>query len=59
MIGPSAFAALLALGSITMAPAHAQATPEPDAIKVTRTPLRDLRIDPRYIPAVLRGAHLP
>jgi hypothetical protein len=43
-------AALLVLGSITAAPAQAQATPVPDAMKVAGTPLGDSGIDPRDIP---------
>jgi hypothetical protein len=44
------------LGAGTLAaplPAAAQVMPEPDAVEVAKTPLRDLNIDGRDIPAVL------
>jgi hypothetical protein len=49
-------AALLALGALAAAPAHAQVMPEPDAREVAMTPLRDLGIDARDIPEVLKAA---
>ncbi|TAD82985.1 MAG: hypothetical protein EAY70_02855 [Sphingomonadales bacterium] len=48
--------ALLTLGSGSLAPLHAQVMPEPDAAEVAKTPLRDLNIDQRDIPAVLQTA---
>ncbi len=52
-------AVLIALGCGAIAPAlapaqaHAQVIPEPDAREVAKTPLRDLNIDARDVPAVL------
>ncbi len=37
-------------------PAQAQVMPEPDAVEVAKTPLRDLNIDGRDIPEVLQVA---
>jgi hypothetical protein len=45
----------LALAAAT-APAIAQVMPEPDAKEVAKTPLRDLNIDKREIPALLAQA---
>ena len=49
---------LAVLGALALpaAAAHAQAMPEPDAKEVAKTPLRDLNIDGRDIPAVLQAA---
>ena len=47
-------AALLGAGTLaTPQPAAAQVMPEPDAVEVAKTPLRDLNIDGRDIPQVL------
>ncbi|MDP5102528.1 MAG: hypothetical protein NWP98_01220, partial [Erythrobacter sp.] len=45
--------ALLAGMAILAAPAAAQVVPDPDAMEVAKTPLRDLNIDARDIPEVL------
>ena len=51
------FLALAALGAGTLAaPLAAQVMPEPDAEEVAKTPLRDLNIDGRDIPDVLKAA---
>lgn len=50
-----ALAALL-LPLAFAAPAAAQVVPEPDAKEVAKTPLRDLNIDARDIPEVLKAA---
>ncbi len=47
---------LLAAAAILAAPAAAQVMPEPDAAEVAKTPLRDLNIDAKDIPAVLQTA---
>ena len=53
---------LVALGALALplalagAPAAAQVMPEPDVEEVAKTPLRDLNIDARDIPEVLRNA---
>lgn len=49
-----ALAALVASG--LAAPSAAQVMPEPDAAEVAKTPLRDLNLDARDIPEVLRSA---
>lgn len=48
--------ALLAAAAMLAAPVAAQVMPEPDAAEVARTPLRDLNIDARDVPAVLQTA---
>lgn len=57
---PLPLAALVLTGlcasALALAPAHAQVMPEPDATEVAKTPLRDLNIDGRDIPAVLLTA---
>lgn len=50
------FAALVALAATLGASGKAQVMPEPDAKEVAKTPLRDLNIDGRDIPAVLQAA---
>lgn len=60
MIRPAP-AAPLVLGTVFAAlalamPAQAQVIPEPDAVEVAKTPLRDLNIDARDIPEVLQVA---
>jgi len=55
---PLPLAALLVLAAAPALPVHAQAMPEPDAEEVAKTPLRDLNIDGRDIPAVLQKAVL-
>lgn len=50
-----AFALVLCVGAAPEA-LGAQAMPEPDAAEVAKTPLRDLNIDGRDIPAVLQTA---
>lgn len=47
---------LLAAALIAPLPAAAQVMPEPDAVEVAKTPLRDLNIDARDIPAALMTA---
>ncbi len=48
---------LTAIVALALAgPAAAQVMPEPDAKEVAKTPLRDLGIDGRDIPEVLKGA---
>jgi len=54
MIRPLATALTLTLA--LAAPAAAQVMPEPDAKEVAKTPLRDLNIDARDIPEVLKTA---
>jgi len=51
----SGFALVLA-AAVSAAPAAAQVMPEPDVAEVARTPLRDLNIAARDIPAVLQTA---
>lgn len=51
-------AGLVAIAGALAAPASAQVVPEPDVKEVARTPLRDLNIDRRDIPAVLKTAAL-
>lgn len=53
---PLPLAALIALASAAALPAHAQVMAEPDAVEVAKTPLRDLNIDGRDIPEVLKAA---
>jgi len=55
---PAALIAALALGWSAAAPLPlaAQAMPEPDAVEVAKTPLRDLNIDARDIPEALKTA---
>jgi hypothetical protein len=53
---PVLLATLAALGWGFSAPLAAQAMPEPDAREVAKTPLRDLNIDARDIPEVLKAA---
>lgn len=48
--------ALLAAAAMLAAPAAAQVMPEPDTTEIAKTPLRDLNIDARDIPAVLQTA---
>lgn len=50
-----AIAALAGWGALA-APLAAQVMPEPDAEEVAKTPLRDLNIDGRDIPEVLKAA---
>jgi len=51
------FLAIAALAGCGLAaPVAAQVMPEPDAGEVVKTPLRDLNIDPRDIPEVLKAA---
>lgn len=47
---------LLAAALIAPPPASAQVVPEPDAVEVAKTPLRDLNIDARDIPEALKVA---
>jgi hypothetical protein len=53
---PIALAALAACGWALAVPLSAQVVPEPDAKEVAKTPLRDLNIDGRDIPEVLKAA---
>ena len=53
---PASRFALLAAIAMFAVPAGAQVMPEPDATEVAKTPLRDLNIDARDIPPVLRTA---
>jgi len=53
---PVSLATLAALGWALSAPLAAQVMPEPDAKEVAKTPLRDLNIDARDIPEVLKAA---
>ena len=53
---PIQLAALAAFGWALAAPLAAQVIPEPDAKEVAKTPLRDLNIDGRDIPEVLKAA---
>jgi hypothetical protein len=53
---PALLAMLAALGWGLSAPLAAQVMPEPDAKEVAKTPLRDLNIDARDIPEVLKAA---
>lgn len=53
---PVSRATLMGLALVFAAPAGAQVVPEPDAAEVAKTPLRDLNIDARDIPAVLQVA---
>lgn len=56
MIRPAPAALTLSLMLALAAPAQAQVMPEPDAVEVAKTPLRDLNIDGRDIPEVLQVA---
>lgn len=47
---------LLAAALLAPLPAAAQVVPEPDAVEVAKTPLRDLNIDGRDIPEALKVA---
>lgn len=49
-------AAGIALAGTLALPVQAQVMPEPDVTEVAKTPLRDLNIDRRDIPAVLQAA---
>jgi len=49
-------AALTIIGLGAAAPLSAQALPEPDAVEVAKTPLRDLNVASREIPEVLQSA---
>jgi hypothetical protein len=53
---PIALAALATCGWGLAAPLAAQVIPEPDVKEVVKTPLRDLNIDGRDIPEVLKAA---
>jgi hypothetical protein len=53
---PRALAALALVAALSALPVAAQVVPEPDAAEVAKTPLRDLNIDARDIPAVLQTA---